>query len=37
MKVRDEALYNLSQENEVFIYFKYLPRVTRFVCKNDSL
>lgn len=37
MKERDEALYNLSQENEVFIFFKYLPRVTYFVCKNDSL
>lgn len=37
MKERDEALYNLSQENEVFIFFKYLPRVARFVCKNDCL
>lgn len=37
MKTRDEALYNLSQENEVFIFFDYLPRVVRFVCKNDSL
>lgn len=37
MKERDEALYNLAQENEVFIFFKYLPRVTFFVCKNDSL
>lgn len=37
MKDRDEALYNLSQENEVFIFFEYLPRVTYFVCKNDTL
>lgn len=37
MKERDEALYNRSQENEVFIFFDYLPRVVRFVCKNDSL
>src|SRR3989338_4564295 len=37
MKTRDEALYNLAQENEVFIFFEYLPRVVSFVCKNDSL
>lgn len=37
MKERDEALYNLAQENEVFIFFDYLPRIVRFVCKNDSL
>jgi transposase len=37
MKTRDEALYNLAQENEIFIFFKYLPRVAYFVCKNDSL
>lgn len=37
MKTRDEALYNLAQENEVFIFFEYLPRVASFVCKNDSL
>lgn len=37
MKERDEALYNLAQENEIFIFFDYLPRVARFVCKNDSL
>ena len=37
MKKRDEALYNLSQENEIFIFFDYLPRVAAFVCKNDSL
>lgn len=37
MKERDEALYNLAQENEIFIFFEYLPRVVRFVCKNDCL
>lgn len=37
MKTRNEALYNKSQENEIFIFFEYLPRVTYFVCKNDSL
>src|SRR3990167_5151661 len=37
MKTRDEALYNLAQENEIFIFFGYLPRVAYFVCKNDSL
>ena len=37
MKERSEALYNLGQENEVFIFFEYLPRVVFFVCKNDDL
>ncbi len=37
MKERDEALYNQSQENEVFVFFEYLPRVVYFVCKNNSL
>src|SRR3989338_6025834 len=37
MKTRNESLYNMSQENEVFIFFEYLPRVTLFVCKNDIL
>lgn len=37
MRFRDEALYNLGQENEVFIFFEYLPRVAYFVCKNASL
>ena len=37
MKIRDEALYNLAQENEAYIFFRYLPRVVPFVCKNDSL
>ena len=37
MKTRDEAMYNHAQENEVFVFFGYLPRVTHFVSKNDSL
>lgn len=37
MNGRNESLYNFSQENEVFIFFEYLPRVTQVVCKNDSL
>lgn len=37
MKERNEALYNYSQENEVFIFFNYLPRVVYFVCKNEDL
>ena len=37
MKCRSESKYNLSQENEIFIFCEYLPRVTFFVCKNDSL
>lgn len=37
MKERDESLYNLSQENEIFVFADYLPRVIHFVCKNDSL
>ena len=37
MKKRDEALYNLAQENEIFIFFDYLPKVVYFVCKKDSL
>lgn len=37
MKGRDETRYNLSQENEVFIFFRYLPRVITCVCKNESL
>lgn len=36
MKTRTESLYNLSQENEVFVFMGYLPRVVRFVCKNES-
>lgn len=34
MKMRDEALYNLAQENEVFIFFEFLPKVVQLVCKN---
>ena len=37
MKGRIEALYNRSQENEVFIFFSFLPKVALFVCKNDTL
>jgi len=37
MKDRDEALYNLSQENEIFIFFDYLPRVIYVVSKNEDL
>ena len=34
---RCESLYNLSQENEIFIFFKYLPHITYSVCKNEDL
>ena len=34
MKKRDESLYNLAQENEVFIFFEFLPKVIQSVCKN---
>jgi len=37
MKTRDEALYNMGQENEILVFFEYLPRLAYFVCKNDSL
>lgn len=37
MENRDESLYNMSQENEIFIFAEYLPRVVNFVCKDDSL
>lgn len=37
MKSRNESLYTLAQENEIFVFFRYLPRVVYFVCKNDSL
>ena len=37
MQTRNEALYNLAQENEIFVFFRYLPRVAYAVCKNDSL
>jgi len=34
MKKRSEALYNLSQEYEVFIFLEYLPKVIYSVCKD---
>ena len=37
MKVRNHALYNKAQEDEIFVFFEYLPKVIGIVCKNDSL
>lgn len=34
---KDEAAYNLIQENEIFIFLKFLPLAALFVCKNDIL
>ena len=34
---KDEATYNLIQENEIFIFLKFLPLAALFVCKNDTL
>lgn len=34
---KNERLYNLIQENEVFIFLRYLPRAALFVCENKSL
>ena len=34
---KDEATYNLIQENEIFIFLKFLPLAVLFVCKNKSL
>jgi len=34
---RDEALYNLIQENEVAIFLKYLPFAARYVAGNGNL
>ncbi|KAF0152065.1 MAG: Transposase [Ignavibacteria bacterium] len=34
---KDEARYNLIQENEFFIFLKYLPLAALFVCKNEDL
>lgn len=34
---KDEARYNLIQENELFIFLRYLPLAALFVCKNESL
>lgn len=34
---KDEALYNLIQENEIFIFLRFLPLAVLFVCKKRSL
>ena len=34
---KDEARYNLIQENELFIFLRFLPLAVLFVCKNESL
>ena len=34
---KDEALYNLIQENEIFIFLRFLPMAALFVCKNETL
>lgn len=34
---KDEAKYNLIQENEIFIFLKFLPLAALFVCKNETL
>lgn len=35
--MRDESLYNLAQENEIFIFLKYLPDAVVHVVKEDTL
>ncbi len=35
--MRDESLYNLAQENEIFIVLKYLPDAAMHVANDDSL
>lgn len=34
---RDEATYNLLQENEIFIFLRYLPLAVNWVAGNESL
>jgi hypothetical protein len=34
---KNEAVYNLIQENEIFIFLKFLPLAALFVCKNETL
>jgi len=34
---KDESTYNLIQENEVFIFLRFLPLAALFVCKNKNL
>lgn len=36
-KKRNESLYNIAQENEVFIFFHCLPEVVRKAVKHDDL
>jgi len=33
---RDESLYNLAQQNEVFIFLRYLPKAVTSVIEKDS-
>jgi len=35
--MRDESLYNLIQENEIFIFLEYLSHAVKHVVKNKSL
>ena len=34
---KNEVVYNLIQENEIFIFLRFLPPAALFVCKNESL
>ena len=34
---KNERMYNLIQENEIFIFLRFLPLAALFVCKNDTL
>lgn len=34
---KDEATYNLMQENEIYIFLRFLPLAALFVCKNKNL
>ncbi|MFQ5901904.1 MAG: hypothetical protein ACE5IH_10155 [Thermodesulfobacteriota bacterium] len=34
---RDEGIYNLVQENEIFVFLRYLPLAALWVAKNESL
>jgi hypothetical protein len=34
---KNEPIYNLMQENELFIFLKYMPLAALFVCKNKNL
>ena len=37
MTSRNHSLYNKGQEEEIFVFFDYLPKVASFVCENGSL